>query len=147
MDTRYPSKVDLWLGAVLVGVVALTLCVGVMGYREEGYLALLPLALVAAIFGGLVLPVEYVMEADRLVVRSGLIRYRIPYDKIQSARLTRNPLSSPALSIDRIDIRYGRFGVLISPPDREAFLQDLSGRCPHLRFDDGNLVRRDRWDL
>ena len=142
MDTRYPSKVDLWLAAILVGTLGMTLFVAAIGFTEGGWTALLPAAMVVLIFGGLVIPVEYVMEPQRLVVRAGLLRYRIPYEKIQSAHLTRNPLSSPALSLDRINIRYGRFGVMISPPDREEFLRDLAGRCPQLRFEGGNLVGR-----
>lgn len=39
---------------------------------------------------------------------------------------TRNPITSPALSLDRIELIYNRFGsVLISPKDKKGFIQEL----------------------
>ncbi|MFQ5610075.1 MAG: PH domain-containing protein [Woeseiaceae bacterium] len=40
---------------------------------------------------------------------------------------TRNPLSSPALSLDRLKITYGPKNrkVLVSPADKESFVQAL----------------------
>lgn len=41
---------------------------------------------------------------------------------------TRGPLSSPALSLDRLRIEYGKRGVvLISPREKEAFVRALEG--------------------
>ncbi|MNG32447.1 hypothetical protein D3C84_1184630 [compost metagenome] len=39
---------------------------------------------------------------------------------------TYNPLSSPAGSIDRLEIVYNKFdSILISPKDKKAFIEDL----------------------
>lgn len=68
----------------------------------------------------------YVIEENSLVVRSAFIHKIIPVYDIQSIRRTYNPLSSPALSLDRIEIQYGHGKtVLISPENRESFLEEL----------------------
>ncbi|RDW18030.1 hypothetical protein CWR45_10245 [Oceanobacillus chungangensis] len=48
---------------------------------------------------------------------------------------TKNPLSSPALSLKRLEIVYGQYNsVLISPFDREEFIRILSKRCQHIKI-------------
>jgi len=44
----------------------------------------------------------------------------------------RNPLSSPALSLDRLEIVYGSRRIPISPEEKQRFLAELHARCPHL---------------
>ena len=57
------------------------------------------------------------------------------------------PLSSPAMSLDRIEIRYvhksGSFErtIRISPPDREAFLADCACVSGTHHVVNGKLVR------
>ena len=47
-------------------------------------------------------------------------------DDITSVRRTRNPLSSPALSMDRLSIRYGKGRrIMISPADQAGFLEAI----------------------
>lgn len=49
--------------------------------------------------------------------------------EISEVRPTHNPLSSPALSLDRLHVQYGPGflkAVMISPADREGFLEDLA---------------------
>jgi hypothetical protein len=63
-------------------------------------------------------------------------------DEIESIRPTHNPLSSPALSLDRLNIELhtGR-NILISPKDKSGFLQALMTLDPRLQRSDRSLVR------
>lgn len=71
----------------------------------------------------------YVLSADRLDVRSGPFRWKVPLHEIRKISPSRNILSSPAFSLDRLRIDYGRGKfILISPAEREAFLRDLEAR-------------------
>ncbi len=64
-------------------------------------------------------------DKDLLVV-SGPFRWTIPLDTITDVTPTRNPLSSPALSMDRLRISYGkRKFILVSPEDKEGFVNAL----------------------
>lgn len=73
----------------------------------------------------------YTITETDLLVQSGPFRWRIPLATIRSVRPTRNPLSSPALSMDRLEVRYQKGMVLISPEEQERFLEELRRRCPN----------------
>lgn len=132
----FPSKIDWWLGAVLL------LCAGASAVAAVSVaaaepplvaLAMSPLLLLL----GCVLPVwlllatRYTFGATDLEVRSGPFVWRIPLREIHAVTATRNPLSSPALSLDRLRIDFGRSrSIMVSPADKEGFLSELRGRAP-----------------
>lgn len=145
--TVYPSKADTWLVAVLwVSIVAMVLCTGVLWFAPAPAGARLGVTLFCLGSAGFMLWIlrgtRYELYADRLVVRSGPFRWRIPLAAIQEVRPSGSPLSSPALSLDRLLIRYqgSRLGLMISPEGESAFLQDLAARAPHLRLEGEALV-------
>lgn len=133
---RYPTKVDAWIPILLVvsfgiGIVAVVATGGFTG------LLLLPA------FGIVILvcwPCEYIFAQEELIVRSGIIRWKIPYKAIDVVKPTRNPLSSPAWSLDRLHIKFGKKEVMISPARREEFMQELRARTGLKRVGD-ELVR------
>lgn len=126
---RFRSKVDAWLVAALAALVGFPLLMSIGAMRSANVpggallLMVLPIAFVIWIFT----TTFYVVTATDLVVRSGPVNRRIPLTSITGVRATRNPLSSPALSLDRLEIEYnpGR-SILISPVDKEAFIQLLA---------------------
>ena len=83
----------------------------------------------------LILPlfaVKYVLYSDHLYVSCGIYgKIRIPYETINSMKETHNPLSSAALSLDRIQIDYTENGyhqmVLISPVRKKEFMKKIEG--------------------
>jgi len=75
----------------------------------------------------------YWFSEDRLVIRCGPFRFRVPLLEIDSVEPTRNPLSSPACSLDRLLLRYGRKSIMISPADKTGFLAELQLRCPRVK--------------
>lgn len=118
----FVSARDWWLAAVLF----LGMGIGV-GSALLVFLIAGMLGFVVWIWWG----TGYRVTADELQVRSGPFRWRVPLAAITAVRRTRNPLSSPALSLDRLEVRYGPGRVLlISPLDREGFLAVLRARCP-----------------
>ncbi|GIV59560.1 MAG: hypothetical protein KatS3mg043_0649 [Rhodothermaceae bacterium] len=148
----FPSKVDRWLIAVLVlsyglGMAACLAALASESGTGDRVLAAGALLVLLATLS-LIVPCRYRLAADALLIRSGVIRYRVPYDAIVRVRPTRNPLASPALSLDRlrIDYRAGnrRRFVLISPRHRQSFLHELATCVPGLTLDDrGHLTRHD----
>jgi len=88
--------------------------------------------LVGGLYVGLVFPVRYGLADAYLVVRFGLCRQRIPLAAISEVKPTSNPLSAPALSLDRLHIRFGEGvfkAVMISPADRNRFLDELARKA------------------
>jgi len=64
---------------------------------------------------------------DALIIHGGLFKKTILLSSILSVTETRNPLSSPAFSLDRLAIKFGEGKtILISPKDKAGFLRDLN---------------------
>lgn len=142
---KYKSKVDLWIAIILILIVVLGLFWIIdsiffspstkdsIGLGISGILMILSVIIF--------IPVNYTLLESQLLIRFGLFRHRINYRDIKSVKRTFNVLSSPALSLKRIEIQYSK-GIgftLISPNDIESFVKDLSVKCPHLKLEDGKL--------
>lgn len=148
---RFHSKIDAWLKVVLAAAVIVQLGVCLLVGLEGGTLAALSvwvtgLVLDAAIFGIFVVPMYYEITPSDLLVRSGVLRWHVPLTGIESIRPTHNPLSAPALSVDRLQVDYRSNGsrktVLISPVDRSGFLERLATSVPGLVREGDGLKRR-----
>jgi hypothetical protein len=102
------------------------------------------LLLVAGVYFGLVFPMRYGIGGDRLTIRFGICRQNVVLADILEVRPTRNPLSSPALSLDRLHIQFGSGffkAIMISPAQRESFLMDLA-KSAGLHKEGERLVRK-----
>ncbi|GMV89091.1 MAG: hypothetical protein AMXMBFR81_20220 [Chthonomonas sp.] len=134
METRYPTQVDLWLLLVVAaGMLVGTFAVIAAGVESGEWVAAGAFVLVWALVLALAWPVEYVLSDEELVVRSGVIRWRVPLGEFVSISATRDPSSAPAWSLDRLKITYGKKSIMISPARREEFLDDLEQRVRDAR--------------
>ena len=147
--STYPSKRDAWL-EILLWIGAGAAAVGAFQVWRA------PESLVTKVAtGGLSLAAgafmlwtlygtDYTLTDERLIIRSGPFRWRIALQAIHSVDPSRSLLSSPAVSLDRLRVRYGpsRRSVLISPDDKERFLWDLAMRAPGLELVGDRLRRK-----
>jgi hypothetical protein len=141
----YPSKIDWWLGILLAlaPVISVVALIGTLLAGTGVAVALGGLLLLVGVIFGLVLPMRYGIDEEFLVVRHGLIRQRILLKDIVEVVPSRSPLSSPALSLDRLKIRFGQGyfkSAMISPALKAEFLDELAQRAS-LRRDGERLVR------
>lgn len=90
-------------------------------------------------------PVRYFLGDSQLVVRSGVLRWRIPVENILRAVRQRSIAPSPALSAERIRLDYSKGRrvkrIFLSPADRSGFLNDLALLDRGLAHDQNGLVR------
>lgn len=135
-EHQFATKVDNWLLAVLVGAGIVTVASVLLSAATDPRAAVVGLVVVALTFGMVLLlavPTHYTIGTSELVVRSGVLRYRIPLDGIIRVYPTRNPLSAPAWSLNRLGIVYtkgrSRSFALISPERRDEFLELLAARA------------------
>lgn len=77
------------------------------------------------LIASMILRTVYVVDGDVLTIWSGPFRFKIPLRQIESVRASKSPLSSPALSLDRLVIRYGRRRIMVSPADKMGFLNAI----------------------
>ena len=144
METKwYSSKVDWWLSLILFVLPLVSLSVLATslasGNSAEMITAVGMCVFTAALYGLLIIPIRYGITQDELIVRFGVVRQRIPLAAIQEVYPTHNPLSSPALSLDRLAIRTGGgpfASAMISPANKDDFLNTLAIRAGLQRYND-----------
>lgn len=138
MNRVYPSKIDRWLQVIMAfsAIGAALACGPAMVAASAAERLFIAVTLVVS-FG---LPVwllsstYYVLDDDTLHVHSGPFHWRIALRDITAVTPTRNPLSSPALSLDRLRVDYAGKSLMISPLDQEEFRRDLKDRQARLTF-------------
>lgn len=132
---RFSSKIDLWLVLALGGA-GVALLWGLRQVLAEPDAFAVGVAFVVAALGvglplWLLVGTSYELADGCLLVRCGPFRTRIALDQIRSVKPSRSLASSPALSLDRLAIAYGRFGtVLVSPKDKAGFIAALRQQAP-----------------
>lgn len=126
----FQSKTDAWLVILIVaasiGVLIATVPVIMQSQGAQLYVVIPVMLLAAVLPVWLLMTTRYVVDNEMLRIFCGPFRWKIRLDEIESIKATRNPLSSPALSLDRVMIRYRkRRRVMVSPMDKEKFAAAL----------------------
>jgi hypothetical protein len=134
---KFPSKKDWWLTIIIWGTMVFAMGSGIYSLIFEeskfiDFVIVLILAVMLPVFLlWMWLTTYYVLDENNLVIKYGPFKKIIPLNTIKSVKMTMNPLSSPALSLKRLEIIYGQYNmVLISPKDRDEFMKILSKHCP-----------------
>ena len=134
----FPSKRDWWLVLLLLGAMAVQIVCGGMLFFDPAapkWVGIV-LLLAAGFIGWLMAATYYLVGEHDLVVHCGPFYWTVPLAAIESITPTWNPLSSPALSLDRLWISYhwGRLqcAIMISPLDKPGFLQLVATKVPGL---------------
>jgi len=129
----FPSKKDTWLALVIWGVVIL------MGWQMVSYKSLLWSMLSLLIIAYLLwlwFGTGYKIEGRVIKIRSGPLRRTVKITEITKISATKNPLSAHALSIDRIEIMYGKYDTaIISPKNKAHFINVLVTENPDIQVD------------
>lgn len=146
-SSTFQSKRDVWIVALIWLGAMIAIFAGFDQFSSEASLWLrVPMLVVLVALAGLMLWIlygtNYSFTEDSLLIVCGPFRYRVPLSEIDAVRPSRNPLSSPACSLDRLLIawRGGRRRILISPEAKLGFLRELDERCPRLRLEGERLV-------
>jgi len=118
---RFDSKKDFWLGVLIWIPTGGGFMVSLL---SAGWFVKSLMLAVVIFIGWIWFGTRYYISEGELNVKCGPFSEIILIKDIKSIKKTRNPLSSAALSIDRIEIRYGYSGiVLISPKNKEQFIE------------------------
>lgn len=138
---KVTSKKDWWLTAIVWGSMLFVIGSGVFALfdPEAGMGSLLIVSLFSILLPVFILwmwlTTAYILNDKHLIVMFGPFKKEVPLESITYVKKTTNPLSSPALSMKRLEIGYGYYNtVLISPVDRDAFMKLLAERCPKARI-------------
>ena len=126
----FTSKIDTWLLIVFVATILISTFAAFFSFKKGGVLNYI--AAVFVLFIGAVLPIwlllstTYSINNEVLVVRSGPFSWSIPTASKLSVRDTRNSKSSPALSLDRLQINYDEGkSIMVSPNNKAKFKEAI----------------------
>ncbi|GEN85220.1 hypothetical protein SLU01_35320 [Sporosarcina luteola] len=140
----FPSKKDLWFGLIIWGFVVFLIAAYVFGGEPIGmqfitYNSIAGYILSVLIIGLLLwfwFGTGYKIEGGFIKIKFGPLTSKVKIADITKLSAAKNPLSAPALSIDRIEILYGKYGIaLVSPKNRVQFIKTLLGESPGIEVD------------
>lgn len=74
-------------------------------------------------------------EKDLLINYGVFYQKKIKITSIQSIKETRNPISSPAASLDRLELGYKDGIILVSPKDKAGFIAHIKTEVPDVKVE------------
>jgi hypothetical protein len=122
----FKSKIDWWLVVLVLVIFGYPIIDGIL---SKEYVLSLVFGLILVVFYFLSKTIRYKIDSENLIIWNTKISIHL----IRKIYRTNNPLSSPALSLDRIAVVYNTYDeVLISPREREEFIQELLKINPNI---------------
>ncbi|MBF0597811.1 PH domain-containing protein [Faecalibacter rhinopitheci] len=132
MITKYSSKIGIEI--ILIAYLPF-ISLFYFVYSEFNLIGTIVIVVLFVFITYLLLSTVYTINnnSKKLVVKSGYFYRKIDIEHIKTIKKSKSWISSPALSIDRIEISYNKYdSVLISPKNREQFIQELSAINPNI---------------
>ncbi|WP_296280673.1 PH domain-containing protein [uncultured Acinetobacter sp.] len=139
---KFYSKIDWWVLGFLIAVTGLLVQLLLTMYAK-GTMVEYPehtavYVLTIAVLWWPVFNTRYSIQNDTLTVRCMFLKWVIPLANIQQISKTSNPISSPALSLDRLKIEYIQESkikhVLISPRNSQQFCQVVQSQNTQIQL-------------
>lgn len=129
----FKSKIDIWIGAIFF-LLPIVMIYAAISERDVVtiIITVLIIIMLALIFFG----TKYVIDGEELIIYGGIYKKKIAINQITSLRSTKNPLSAPAMSLDRVEITYNPHMqlALVSPKDKETFIKKLLEVNPAIKL-------------
>lgn len=133
----YPSRYDCWLLVVMYAAPITLLVLASVGFqqqRPEITSTSLLMALALTLLNlALTWPCRYTLTNDTLNIRCGLLCRTVPLSRITAVEPSASWESAPAMSLRRVKITLDKGHRIISPRDREQFINDLRAALQALK--------------
>ena len=130
---KFKSKIDFWLilffSIIFGGIVIKLSYDGIWGVL---IFILCMIAFIVHMFS----TTFYIIEGEKLIIKCGfLINISIAIETLKKISETNNIMSSPALSLDRLEIFYNKFDtIMISPKDKTRFIEAIQKVNPQVEI-------------
>lgn len=134
---KQKSKVDTWLVLVVIGIVVAASLPFIL-VDEAPLIGLVIGGVVLLVLADMVVNTTYIIDGRTLTIRCGsLMKDRCDIMDITAVRPTRTPVSSAAMSLDRLELKLRDRSIVISPKDKERFVDDLRAVNPEIKVEAG----------
>ena len=129
--TRYNSKIGLEiLLPLILSMGGASICLG----HNAQWLGVLVLTILTLLIYMLFKMTYYTIDENKLIIRSFfIVNKKVDVQSIKIVRESRNPISAPAASLDRLEVISTLDSVLISPKDKNAFIKEITTINPRLK--------------
>lgn len=135
-DIKFQGKVDLWAWALLIFINVLVIwsVIPAAGGGKEEVVSIITALVVLVLVDLLMVPMyfrNYILLGEQeLLIVFGFFKKRIHYRNIELLEETHNPLSSLAMSLDRIYIHTNSGDdVLVAVKEKQAFIEEVYRRA------------------
>ena len=129
----YKSKIGLELVIPLVVVFGGSSILMIFGGAWPGLLVMLP---ALAFILHMVFTTYYTIDGDILKVNCGFTKQTVDIKTIRKISDDMNWISSPALSLDRLELFFSKYdSVVLSPKDKIGFIKELLAIKPDIELD------------
>ena len=121
METTYKSKIDIGL---IFPIFMILFGVGILMVFMRAWAGLVIILLLLTFIIHMLLTTQYKVIGKILRIKSGIfVNKSVNIDTIRKISETNSILSSPANSLDRLELRYNKFErIIISPEDKGDYL-------------------------
>ena len=129
--TRYNSKIGLEiLLPLILSMGGASICLGL----NAQWLGVLVLTILTLLIYMLFKMTYYTIDENKLIIRSFfIVNKKVDVQSIKIVRESRNPISAPAASLDRLEVISTVDSVLISPKDKNAFIEEITTINPRIK--------------
>ncbi|WP_455662616.1 PH domain-containing protein [Pradoshia sp.] len=132
----FPSKKDWWMTIIIWLFVGLFIIFPVFfedagvwmtpEFLDKQWIKIMVLFPIGFVLMWMWFKTGYRIEDQSLIIQSGPFKKKIFINEIYKIRETKNPFTAAALSMDKIEIYYAKYGVVaISPENKTAFVHQL----------------------
>jgi hypothetical protein len=129
--TRYNSKIGLEiLLPLILSMGGASICLGL----NAQWLGVLVLTIITLLIYALFKTTYYTIDENKLIIRSFfIVNKKVNVQSIKIVRESRNPISAPAASLDRLEVISTVDSVLISPKDKNTFIEEITTINPRIK--------------
>lgn len=127
--TVYPSEIDLWIVVLLMlaplMTAGLSLYALLEGNTRDAMILFATAGVIVMVSAIFTVPCRYTLDDEFLFIRCGLFRFKLSVKDIDRIEKSGSWLSGPALSLKRVLIVCNGRRYLVSPINRDDFINDL----------------------
>ncbi|PIC80192.1 hypothetical protein CSV75_09545 [Sporosarcina sp. P18a] len=140
----FPTKKDIWFFLIIWGFILFMILIYIFGGEPVGWQLITYKSVPGYIIGASILTLllwiwfgtGYKVDGELLKLKFGPFKSKIHINEIKKISRTKSPFTAPALSVDRLEILYGKYDVInISPKNESEFILSLLAVKPNIQID------------
>lgn len=135
--TVYESAIDRWVACLLMLSPIASIVVGIwmwtQGQSDNAFIMFIAGAVTTLVTVACCLPCRYTILDDALSIRCGVMLSQVPLNSIKKVEPSATLRNGPALSLRRVVVGTDKKDHVLSPKQRDEFINDLSAAIVQLQ--------------